>query len=151
MEHHKRAWHRAFSGYEDDDNEANGDTTTTAGVNKRTKGGVVVPPAGESECMSAVVDHALLAGLAIQRMPMDPPSVLARHGALLARFVTPETRTAERARLHRVVTRLRCGQMLPSQVCPGVSDCCDYARAQILIECEDQLRALCAVLGAATP
>ncbi len=78
----------------------------------------------------------------------NPPSVLARQGALLARFVTAETREAERERLRHVVARLRGGQLLPSQVCPDVSDCCDYARAQILLECEDQLRALCAVLGA---
>ena len=140
MAAHKRGSNRAFP-----PTFYASSTNANAAPRKRPK-----TATDDAERMASVVDHALASAaelFQIQNLPLDPASVLARQGPLLARFVTPETRAGERERLQSVVARLRANQMRPSQVCPGVSDDCDYAKAQILIECEDQLRALDAVLA----
>jgi hypothetical protein len=100
------------------------------------------------ELMSTVVNHILSTGgtldlsSAYHAVAVDPQSVLRRQRAFLAQFVAPDARANEHAHLKSIIARLRAGQLLPSQVCPGAPDDCEYARAQILIECEDQFRAL---------
>lgn len=112
----------------------------------------------EAVLMDAVASHLLTetasAGedlvRAYRTLPCDSVSLMTRQRLLLARFDTREARLQEHARLQSAMHNLRAGRLVPSQICPGVPDDNEYVKAQIFLECEDQLRALELVLSAAS-